>query len=69
MGRIVVHRFDNSCFVIKLLWGNTHVIIVQRIKDGRDNWRDLSGDGIAKGSKVFGVYRFDYLLDDGLFEQ
>ena len=45
------------------------VIIVQKIEDGRDKWRDFSGDGIAKGSEVFGVYSFDDFLDNGSFEQ
>ena len=45
------------------------VIIVQKIKDGQDEWRDFSSDGIAKGCEIFGVYRFDDFLDDGSFEQ
>ena len=52
-----------------MLRGNAPVIIVQKINDGRDEWRDFSGDGIAKGGEVFGVYSFDNFLDDGSFEQ
>ena len=44
------------------------VIVVHEIKDGRDEWHDLSGDGIAKGGKVFGVYSFDDLMDGCSFE-
>ena len=68
MGRIVGHRFYGSCLVFKLLRGNATVNIIQEVKDGRDEWRDLSGDGIAKGGEVFGVYSFDGFLDDGSFE-
>ena len=45
------------------------VIIVQKIEDGWDQWRDFSGDRILKGSEVFGVYSFDDFLDDVSFEQ
>ena len=69
MGRIVGHLFDDSCLVVKLLRGNAPVIIVQEIEDGRDEWRDLSGDKISKGGELFGVYSFNYLLDYGSFEQ
>ena len=54
---------------MKFLRGNAPVIVVQEIEDGRDEWRDFSNDRIAKYSKVFGVYRFDYFLDYGSFEQ
>ena len=65
MGRIVAHRFDSSCLVVKLLWGDATVIIVQEVEDSRYEWHDFSSDSIAKGSEVFGVYSLDYLLDDG----
>ena len=45
------------------------VIIAQEVEDGWYEWHDLSGDVIAKGDKVFGVYSFDNFLDDGSFEQ
>ena len=66
---IVGHQFDGSCLVVKFLRGNVPVIIIQEIEDDRDKWRDFSGEGIAKGGKVFGVYSFDGLLDDFSFDQ
>ena len=69
MIRIVGHRFDGSGFVVKLLRVNAPVIIVKEFKDGWDEWRDFSGDGILKGGKVFGAYRFNDFLDDGSFDQ
>ena len=51
--------------MVELLRGNAPVIIVQKIKDGRDEWRDLSDDRIAKGGDVFGFYNFNDFLDDG----
>ena len=66
---IVAHLFDSNFLVVKLLWGNATVFIVQEIEDGRDEWHDLFGDMIAKGGEVFGVYSFDNLLDDGSFYQ
>ena len=54
---------------MKLLQGNVPIIFIQETKDGQDEWRDFSGDRILKGGKVFDVYSFDDLLDDGLFDQ
>ena len=68
MGRIVVHRFDSSCLILKLLQGTAPIIIIQEVKDGRDEWCDFSGDRIAKGKKVLSVYIFDEFLGDGLFK-
>ena len=45
------------------------VIILQEVKDSRDDWRYLSGDEITKGVKVFGVYSFNDFLDYVSFEQ
>ena len=42
---------------------------MQELKNGRDKWRNLSGDGVAKGSDIFGVDGLDNILDEGLFEQ
>ena len=28
---------------------------MQELKDGRDEWSNFSGDGVAKGGKIFGV--------------
>ena len=69
MCRIVCHRIDSNCLVIKSLLGNAPIIIVQEVEDGRDKWRDFYDDMIVKGGKVFGVYSFDGFLVDGLFEQ
>ena len=69
MGRILGHLFDGSCLDVKLLRGDAPVIIVQEVEDGRDEWRYLSGDRIAQGGEVFGVYSFDDFLDDGSFKQ
>ena len=69
MGHILGHLFGDSCLVVKLLLVNAPIIIVQEIKDGRYEWSDFSGDGIAKGNEVFGVYSFDYYLDYGSFEE
>ena len=41
---------------------------MQEVEDGRDEWHDLSGDGVSKGGEVLGVYSFDDFLDDGSFE-
>ena len=41
---------------------------MQELKDGRDEWRNLSGDGVAKGSEIFGVDGLNDLLDEGSFE-
>ena len=49
--------------------GDSPVIIVQKEKDGRNERHDLSGDRIAKGNEVFGVYSFDDFLEDGFSEQ
>ena len=39
------------------------------LKYGWDKWRNLSGDGAAKGGKIFGVDGLNDLLDGGLFKQ
>ena len=49
--------------------GDAPIVIVQEVEDGRDEWRNLYGDGITKGDEVFGVYSFDDFMDDGSFEQ
>ena len=69
MGWISGHRFEGSCLVVKLLQGDSPVIIVQEEKDGRNERHDLSGDRIAMGNEVFGVYIFDDFLEDGFSEQ
>ena len=69
LGWIVGHWFDDGCPVVKLLWGNAPVIVVQEIENGWDECCDLDGDVIAKGGKVFGFYSFNDFLDGGLFEQ
>ena len=69
MGRIVDHCFDGGGFVVKLLGINASIVVVKKLKDGRDEWCDLSGDGVAKGGKIFVVDGLNDLLDEGLLEK
>ena len=61
--------FDGGGFVVKLLGGDTSVIIVKELEDGRDKWFNLSCDGVAKGGKIFGVDGLDDLLDECSLEK
>ena len=47
----------------------TSVVVVKKIKDGRDEWCNFSGDGVAEVGNIFGVDGLDDLLDEGLFEK
>ena len=69
MIRILNHCFDGGGLVVKLLGGDTSVVVVKKREDGRDKWCDLSCDGVVKGEDIFGVDGLDDLLDEGLFEK
>ena len=52
-----------------MLWGDASIVVVHELKDGRDEWRNFSGDGVAKGGEIFGVDGLDDFLDEGSFKQ
>ena len=66
---VINHCFDGGGFVLKLLGGDTYVIVVKEIKDGWDECCNLSCDGVAKGDEIFGVDGLDDLLDEGSLEK
>ena len=66
---IINNYFDGGGFFVKLLGGDTSVIVVKELEDGRDEWYNLSCGGVAKGGKIFGVDGLDDLLDKGSFEK
>ena len=49
--------------------GDTSVIVVKELKDGRYEWCNLSCDKVAKGGEIFGVDGLDDLLDEGSLEK
>ena len=69
MGRIVNHYFDSGGLVVKFLGGDTSVVVVENFEDGRNEWCNLSGDGVSKGGKIFDVNGLDDMLDEGLFDK
>ena len=52
-----------------MLGGETFIFVVNKLKDGRDEWCNFSGDGVAKGGEIFGIDGLDDLLDKGSFEK
>ena len=60
---VINHCFDGGVIFVKLLGGDTYVIVVKKREDGRDEWYNLSCDRVAKGGKIFGVDGLDDLLD------
>ena len=42
---------------------------MKELKDGWDEWHNLSGDEVAKGGKIFGVDGLDDVLDEVSFDQ
>ena len=60
---VINHCFDGGGIVVKLLGGDTSVIVVKELEDGRDEWCNFSCDGISKGGDLFGVNGLNYLLD------
>ena len=69
LGWTVNHCFDGGGLVVKFLGNDMSVVVVKKLEDGQDEWCDLSGDGVAKGGKIFGVNGLDDLLDEGSFEE
>ena len=67
MGRIVDNLLDSGCLVVKLLQGDASIVVVQEVKDGRYEWRNVSGDGVAKGGDIFVVDGLDDFLDEDFF--
>ena len=45
-----------------MLWGDTSIVVVEEPKDGWDKRCNLSGDGVAKVSEIFGVNGLDDFL-------
>ena len=68
LGWVVDHCLDGGGLVIKLLRGDASIFFVEELKDGRDEWRNFSGDGVAEGGEIFGVNGLDDLLGEGLFK-
>ena len=68
LGCVVDHCLDGGDLVVKFLWGDASIVVVKELNDGWDKWCNLSGDGFAKGGKMFGVNGRDDLLDEGSFE-
>ena len=68
-GPINQQQLDDKTTTVKSLLVDRSIVVVYELNDGRDEWRNLSGDGVAKGGKVFGVDGLDYLLDEGSFEK
>ena len=66
---LVDHCLDGGGIVIKLLWVDASIVIVEELKYGRDKWCNLSGDGVAKGGEIFGVNGIDDLFDEGSFQK
>ena len=52
-----------------MLRGDAPIVVVQELKDGRDEWRNFSGDGVVKDSEIFVVDGLGILLDEGSFKQ
>ena len=69
MGRIVDHCFDAGGLVVKLLGGDSSIVVVKKLDDGQDEWGNFSSDGVAKGGEVFGADGLDDLLYEGSFEK
>ena len=42
---------------------------MEELKDSRDEWCNLSGDGVTKGGETFGVDSLNDLLNESLFEK
>ena len=68
MCRIVNHFFDGGGIVVKLLGVDTSVIVVKKLKDGWDEWCNVSCDRVTKGGDILGVYDINDLLDKVSFE-
>ena len=49
--------------------GDASIAVVKKLEDGRDEWCNLYGVGVAKGGKIFGVDGLDCLLYEGSFEK
>ena len=49
--------------------GDASIIVVEKLEDGRYEWCNFSGDGVAKGGKIFGFYGLNDLLDEVSFEK
>ena len=69
LGWVVDHCLDGGGLVVKLLRGDASIVVVEELKDGRDEWCNFSSDGVAKGSDIFGVDGLNDLLDEDLFEK
>ena len=60
---------DGGGLVVKLMGGDAFIVLAKKLEDGRDEWCNLSGDGVAKGSKIFGVDGLNDLLDESSFDK
>ena len=66
---ILNHCFVGGVFVVKFLGGDTSIIVVKKLEDGRDEWCDFSCNRVTKVSKIFGADGLDDLLDEGSFDK
>ena len=60
---VINHCFDGGGLVVKVLGGDTFIIVVKVLEDGWDERCVLSRDGVAKGGEIVGVDGFDDFLD------
>ena len=67
LGRIIDYCFDSGDLVVKFLVGDASIVVVKKLDDGRDEWCNFSGDGVAKGGEIFFADGLNDLLDEGLF--
>ena len=68
LGCVVDCCLDADGIVLKLLQGDASIVVVEELKNVRDEWCNFSGDGVAKGGKIFGVDGLDGLLGEVLFD-
>ena len=66
---VINHYFDGGSLVVKLLGGDTSVIFVKKLEDGRYEWCNFSCDSFAKGGEIFGVDGLNDLLDEGSLDK
>ena len=69
LGWVVDHFLGGGGLFVKLLRGDTSIVVLEELKDGRDEWCNLSGDGVAKGSEIFGVDGLNDFSYEGSFKK
>ena len=68
-GWVVDNCLDGGGIVVKLLQVDASIVVVEELKDGQDEWCNLTGDGVAKGGEILGVDGLDDLLDESSFKK